>query len=44
MGITDYIGWPAARNGIGDGMYLTGDGPKPAKEQWIQDALAGTSE
>jgi len=44
MGLSNFIGWPRALNGIGDDMHLTGDGPKPVKEQWIQDALAGTSE
>ena len=43
MPISDYIGWPRARNGIGDGKVLVGEGEKPPTAQWIQDCLAGTS-
>ena len=35
--------WPAAHNGIGDGKVLFGEGERPDKAQFIQDALAGTS-
>ena len=43
MGLRDYIGWPRALNGIGDGKVLFGEGEKAPTSQWIQDGLAGTS-
>jgi hypothetical protein len=43
MPISDYIGWPGALNGIGDGKVLFGKGEKPDCRQVIQDCLAGTS-
>ena len=43
MPLSDFFGWPAAHNGIGDGKVLFGAGERPDKAQFIQDALAGTS-
>ena len=43
MGIGDYVGWPRALNGIGDGKVLFGEGEKAPLSQWVQDCLAGTS-
>jgi hypothetical protein len=43
MPLSDFVGWPKAYNGVGDGKVLFGEGEKPPRAQYIQDALAGTS-